>query len=654
MQKFIKILAFMVPASFLSQSCGDFLDVVPDDSPTLEIAFENRNSAQTFLATLYSYLPTYPNVTNPALFGGDELWVNPIVQQTAFGGFPALEIAQGQQTEGNVRLSYSRNRNANGSSPDGTPNLYIALRDCNEFLERIDIPFDLSERERKQWIAEAKVLKAYYHFWLMRMYGPIIVIRENLPVHVDVDIARRQREPVDDVVDYIVGLIDESINDLPLEIIGGDQIGRINQPIAAAIKAKILMTAASPLFNGNADYSGFLNSQNRAFINSTFDPAKWDSAAVACKRAIDLAEAAGHKLYTFPSNFIGPNTLSEVTQRELSIRGSITEREDNDEVIWSATGRVNVTQSRAMAKMNDPLALITQFAHTSLQSYYSPPMRIAEMFYSENGVPIEEDKYYDYNNRFNLRESDASTGLHIQSGYTTVELHFHRESRFYASIGFDGGKWFGHGRFDEANTWTCEMKGGQAGGYTGNPDDNTWSVTGYLPKKLVHYESAHPEGGARFNQEGYPWPIIRLADLYLLYAEALNEVAGPSSEVYKWINIVRERAGIPDVEDAWRSYSTSPERISDKAELRKIIHRERMIELVFEGHRFWDLRRWKRAEEKMNGKLIKGWTITSGSDAGFYNVRTVAQQSFQARDYLWPVPLENILENPNLIQNPGW
>ena len=170
----------------------------------------------------------------------------------------------------------------------------------------------------------------------------------------------------------------------------------------------------------------------------------------------------------------------------------------------------------------------------------------------------------------------------------------------------------------------------------------------------MHYESAHPEGGASFNQEIYAWPIIRLADLYLLYAEALNEVSGPSSEVYSWMNLVRQRAGIPDVEAAWNNFSSLPQRISDKDELRKIIHRERMIELVFEGHRFWDLRRWKRAEEFMDGQLIRGWTITSGSDGGFYNLRTIAQQSFAVRDYLWPIPLENILDNPNLVQNPGW
>ncbi|MDN5211356.1 RagB/SusD family nutrient uptake outer membrane protein [Fulvivirgaceae bacterium BMA12] len=647
MKRLIKILAITCPALFINQSCDEFLDVVPDDSPTLDIAFENRSTALTFLATIYSYLPDYQSIVNPALFGGDELWVNEIVQQSVFNGFPALEIAQGQQSEGNTRLSYT-------TGGDGTSNLYIALRDCNILLENIDSPFDMSEREKKQWTAEAKVLKAYYHFWLMRMYGPIPIIRENLPVDVEGSVAKREREPVDVVVDYIVGLIDESIEDLSPFDLGGSELGRINQPIAAAIKAKILMTAASPLFNGNTDYPSFFDSENRELINSTFVPEKWIKAADACKEAINLAEAAGHTLYTFPSNSIGPNTISDRTKRKLSIRGSVTEINDNTEVIWKATGRQNFLQSRYMAKMNDPLGIITQFAHTSIQSYYSPTLRIAEMFYTENGVPISEDKDFDYANRFNLRDFDIGSTLNINPGHTTAQLHFQREPRFYASLGFDGAVWFGHSRFDENNTWNCNMKGGQAGGFTGDASDNTWSVTGYLPKKMVHYQSAHPEAGASFNQQQYPWPIIRLADLYLLCAEALNEVSGPSGEVYGWMNKVRSRAGIPDVEEAWTNFSTNPARISNKDELRKIIHRERMIELVFEGHRFWDLRRWKRSVEFMNNKRIRGWTINSGSTAGFYNVRTIFQQSFDTKDYLWPIPLDNILSNPKLIQNPGW
>src|SRR5699024_2686781 len=101
----------------------------------------------------------------------------------------------------------------------------------------------------------------------------------------------------------------------------------------------------------------------------------------------------------------------------------------------------------------------------------------------------------------------------------------------------------------------------------------------------------------------YPFPYIRLADLYLYYAEALNEVGGPSEEAFKYINKVRERAGIPSVEDSWSNFSKEPSRYTTKDGFRKIIHTERLIEMAFEGNRYWDLRRWKEAEEIMNNPI---------------------------------------------------
>ena len=414
------------------------------------------------------------------------------------------------------------------------------------------------------------------------------------------------------------------------------------------------MTAASPLFNGNSDYPSLINSKGEELINSTFDSEKWVKAELAVREALVLAQTEGFSLYEFPLDRIGADDLSELTQLKLSIRGSVTEPSDNFEVIWKATASRNFSQSRYFAKMNDPLSLITQFSHTSIQSYYSPPLRIAEMFYTENGLPIDQDATYNYGERYNLRTSDASTSLNIRTNYTTANLHYSREPRFYASIAFDGGTWFGHSRTDETNTWISELKGGQAGGFTGDSDDNTWSATGYLPKKMVHYESSHRANSAAFSQVGYPMPLIRLADLYLLHAEAINEVSGPSTEVYELMNVVRTRAGIPDVQTSYMNFALDPNQIFDQDALRKIIHQERMIELVFEGQRFWDLRRWKRAEEFMGNELVKGWTVSSGTTGGFYNVKTIFQQSFDKKDYLWPIPLDNILNNPNLIQNPGW
>src|SRR3546814_15577579 len=94
-----------------------------------------------------------------------------------------------------------------------------------------------------------------------------------------------------------------------------------------------------------------------------------------------------------------------------------------------------------------------------------------------------------------------------------------------------------------------------------------------------------------------------LAELYLLYAEALNESQGPVPEVNKYVDLVRERAGLEPVATAWSTYSTNPGKPGSQTGMREIIHQERMIELAFEGKRFWDIRRWKTAAEILNNHI---------------------------------------------------
>src|SRR5690606_9015382 len=110
----------------------------------------------------------------------------------------------------------------------------------------------------------------------------------------------------------------------------------------------------------------------------------------------------------------------------------------------------------------------------------------------------------------------------------------------------------------------------------------------------------------------FPYPIIRIPDLYLLYAEALNEAYGPSDEAMKYIDLVRERSGLKGIVFSWSNYSSTPDKFRDKDGLREIIHQERLIELAFEGHRFWDLRRWKKAIQVLN-RPIQGWNIDQES-----------------------------------------
>ena len=613
-------------------SCSKYVDVVPDNIAVIEDAFETRDAAERFLATLYGYLPPFNSIDNPALVAGDEIAVNDNVSRNWAG----RAIGRGSQSKVNPRLGYW------GSN--SVTNLFIALRDCNIFLENVDKPFDIREDEKIKWIAEAKVLKAYYHFYLMRMYGPIPIIRENIEVSAGVEAVRVSRAPVDEVANYIVELLDEAIADLPAVLEDqGTELGRITAPIAASIKARTLMTVASPLFNGNGDYAGFTDAEGNELISTAYDVEKWTRAATACKSAIDMAHDAGHFLY----RFIGaPADWSDTTVTKLSIRGSITERW-NEEIVWGASGRTMSTlQNWSQAKIALDLTAETR---ESVQSFYNTPMRIAEMFYSENGVPIDEDNTYDYTNRFEVSAADQAHQHYVRPGFETANLNMHREPRFYASLGFDGGTWFGHGQLSDDNELIVEAKKGQR---TGKTDANRWGVSGYWPKKLVYYENVQRGTSSGYSNRAYPFPVVRLADLYLLYAEALNE-SGQTTEAYPWIDLIRERAGLNGVVESWAAASRNPDKPTTQDGLRDIIQDERMIELVFEGQRFWDLRRWKRAAEFLNSD-IRGWNSEGENTEDYYKVISVGSYRFLNRDYLWPIAENDIITNSNLVQNPGW
>jgi len=147
--------------------------------------------------------------------------------------------------------------------------------------------------------------------------------------------------------------------------------------------------------------------------------------------------------------------------------------------------------------------------------------------------------------------------------------------------------------------------------------------------------------------------MMRLADLYLLHAEAMNEAYGPSEEVYFYLNRIRENTGLPTIQHSWENYSRNPGKYKIKEGLRDIIRRERAIELAFEGHRLWDLRRWKTATDEVP-KPITGWDVDQETHEGYYRERFIHRMEFSLRDYFWPIRELDLIVNKNLVQNPGW
>jgi hypothetical protein len=614
--------------------------------PSLESAFSLRSTAIRYLYTCYGFLPLDGSLDGDfGLITGDELWS--MYLETAYyfwNGGLFTNVARGFLS-------------ANSIYNDDWGGIYQAIRCCNILIERIGAVPDVPEWERLQWIAEAKFLKAWYHFHLMRKWGPIPLIRENLPIEASVDEVRVSRDPIDECFDYVIQLLNEAIPDLPLEVQSRAELGRITKPIAVAVKAKIAVYAASPLFNNNHDQATLANKDGTKLFNTDKTPeevkARWDSAVVACREAIRICDEANMELFRHQSRV----RLNDTLMRQMDVRNVVTEKW-NDEIIWANTHTTVAMNANLQQSISPNLQPDLYPDMPFLLGQIQAPLKIAEMFYTSRGIPIENDRAWDtVTDLYALRKGGDAERWYIRRDYTTVQLNFDREPRFYAWLGFDGGIWYG--QITEINDplpgdllWVACRAGGaqqKKGGEVG-------PVTGYYPKKLVHYESRQ-NGTISYASIFYPWAMLRLADLYLLYAEAINELEGPngahSAEMFRYIDSVRSRASLPGVKKAWDEYSDTPGKYNTQAGMREIIHRERLIELSFESQRFWDLRRWKEVAAEY-AKGIYGFKVEASRPEDYYQRLLLADQKFALKNYFWPIAIGLIEQNPNLVQNIGW
>ena len=628
-------IALLLPLSF--GSCEKYLDIVPDKTQEIDLLFQRKESAYTALATCYHYLPRFDAIFSTYAMATDEL-----TAPTAHN-VQGINLMRGYQNTASPIMSWW---SGYGASGEGVGSLWQAIRNCNILIENIHKVVDMDDNEKAQWAAEASFLKAYYHFLLVSAYGPIPIVDKNLPVSASVEEVRVYRNTVDECFDYIVSTIDEAMPDLPIRVSNVNELGRVDQVIAAALKSRVLLYAASPLFNGNSEYYSTLkDNKGRTLFNTAYDAEKWKLAADAAKEAIDLAESSGLSLYEFTDEAPAfDSALIDIPEIKAlyNYRYMFTEKW-NSELVW---GQSNPLTSewwsfQAASLMKSPESSSNEAAW----NWVSPSLRMVENYYTANGLPIDQDNSFDYDNRYNIVSIPSAEQYHAQLGQATMALHLQREPRFYASIGFDRG-------FNR--TWSTrfnlKMRYGETHGKKNESNDNL--LTGYALKKIDHMDS---QGDSYDKLVTYAWPLIRLAELYLNYAEAYNEYYGPDQSVYDALNKVRNRSGVPDVEVAWSGpYAKSPGKHLTKDGLREIIQQERTIELAFEGHRYFDLRRWKTAHLYFS-QAIKGLSINETEVNLYYQITDIAQRSFiSPRDYLQPIKLDELIRNSNLVQNPGW
>lgn len=653
MKSKIIAITFIVGLTVAFTGCN-FLEIVPDNTVEVGSLFENRDRALSALSSCYRYMPNHEKLHYSMSLAGDE-WVGRLDADHAEnrGLLRGMHLMQGWNNSNDPILNY-------WSGGGGVIGLYQGIRVCNIFFENIENVPDLTPAERIDWIAQVKVLKAYYHYYLTRLYGPIVIADKNLEPFSTVEEVRQERQTVDSCFKYAVNLIDEVLfdangnpkADLAIER-DNAYYGQIDQIVARAIKAQILLTQASPLFNGNSEYfSNFKNKEGQTYFSMEYKPEKWKAALDATEDAINFAETRGKKLYTFngqPKFWDVDNFKeSEIIQYAYNKRFSIVQPW-NDEIIWGFSGLdyegqggfAHATNMRSVADPTQP-----GYAWQWLGADY----KMSEFFYSKNGVPIEDDKTFDYENRLQITTipSDNYHKGYMQAGEKTIKLHLNREPRFYAWMVVDRSIWRTHDIANDIKMRYNEFPGGRGSQHT---TDFYW--TGLAIKKLVHPESGT---GHWARVVKFPYPIIRLSDLYLMYAEAFNELNGPGQPAYDYMNKVRATGGLKPIEQVWSDAAIvrTPGKHQTKEGFRDIIHRERLIELSFEGHRYFDILRWKEADRYFLAP-VRGWNTTGVDPEQFYVLTTLQPRRWQSpRDYLMPIPIWDINRNPNLTQNPGW
>ncbi|WP_352423222.1 RagB/SusD family nutrient uptake outer membrane protein [Proteiniphilum sp.] len=650
MKSKIIAISLIISLSTILTKC-DYLDIIPDNTIEVGSLFENRDKALSALSTCYSYMPNFEKLHESMSLAGDE-WLGRL--DADHGESRSLQrgmqLMRGWNNSNDPILNYW----GNGGGATG---LYRGIRVCNVFFENIDNVPDLTSAERNDWVAQVKILKAYYHYYLLRLYGPIVIADKNLEPFSSVDEVRQERQTVDSCFNYVLNLIDEALvggtgSDLFVERENA-YYGQIDQINARAIKAQILITRASPLFNGNSEYfSNFTNKEGQTYFPMQYDPEKWKQALDGIKEAIDFAENRGKKLYTFegqPKFWDVDNfEKSEIIQYAYNKRFAIVDGW-NDELLWGYSGldyegQGGFAHATNMRSVADP----TQAGYA--WQWLGADYRMTELYHTKNGVPIDEDKTFEYDNRLQITEipDDNYHKGYMQAGQRTIKLHLNREPRFYAWMVVDRCIWRTHDLANDVKMRYNEFPGGRGSQHT---TDFYW--TGIGVKKMVHPESGT---GHWARVVKFPYPIIRLSDLYLMYAEAYNEYHGPGAPAYDYLNRVRATSGLKPVEEVWSDGNIvrTVDKHLTKEGLRDIIQRERLIELSFEGHRYFDILRWKQADRYFLSP-VRGWNTTGVDPEQFYVLTTLQPRRWQTpRDYLMPIPISDLNRNPNLKQNPGW
>jgi len=461
---------------------------------------------------------------------------------------------------------------------------YGGIRQANEFVNNIEVVPVLAKYKgysiKYLWKSEARFLRAMFYFELLKRYGGVPLMGNKvLTIADDVNIPRNS---FDDCVKYIVSECDaikDSLLTAPFTLPESDANADSHRPTkgsALALKARVLLYAASPLFNG-----GNIDPTNNLTGYTDFNAARWAAAAAAAKDVIDL------NVYSLVPNY--KNVFLD---------------QNNPEILFMRQGGNN----NSVETNNGPVG----FTAATGKGQTSPTQELVNSFPMANGLAI----------------SDPA------ANYNENDPYANRDPRLSYNIIYNGAQWL--------NSSIQTFEGGQS-----KPNSALQQTKSgyYLRKFMGNFETTNT-----YSSHNTDWLILRYADILLAYAEATNESAGPTNDVYTTLGKIRQRAGIDGGGNGLYGLKAG----MTKEEMRAAIQNERRIELAFEESRYWDIRRWKIAETVMNQPRTGVSIVKLGSTLNYNPINILTTRFVAPKMYLYPVPYDEVQKNPNMKQNPGW
>ncbi len=662
----IYILALFFTSSLLFITSCDYLNVDAyfEDTINIDSVFQNKVYLEKFLWGAAALLPDESNIFDhsyyPAILGSDEgftMWESAYYSQR----FPLDQITADDMGPMNI---WER--------------MYQVIRKANTILSRIDECKELTAQDKREMVGYAHFLRGYAYYFLLLNYGPLLIVGDDIyETSLPSDAYQKYRSTYDESVDYVCGELEKAATYIP-SVVPIQTFGRPTKGAAYGLIARLRVYAASPLFNGGQAAKRYFSNFTRQsdgvhYISQEYDEKKWAIAAAACKRVIEM----NYTLHTVEASYNTPPLPEGITH------------DPNYYKKWPE-GAAGIDPYHSYADMfngetlgfKNPEYVFGRNSNTVRDktnlyfpgafggwNCYSVPQKIIDAYKMVDGRGINNSSaMYPY------RESGFTTRDSAFSGYTikpNVNLMYTlREPRFYASIGYSGCLWPMNsttetGKFRVQVFYALDGNAGRSAATQG--DVRNYPITGYVPKKYIHPDDAWSGANAAVLNKSFP--IVRYADILLMYAECLNNltrtheivISGAEDEekiatfsrdieeIKKVFNLVRYRSGLPGLTE---------EEVSSPSAFFETLQIERMIEFFHEGLRYYDVRRWGIVAEEESIPIMGMDTEKTERD-GYYN-RVICNYSgvrnrvFKDKMVLLPIDRQEIKRVRTLDQNPGW